>query len=681
MASQPTGLERQRSNVLARGWRNMRAAGWRQLVLTLALLATALVLARFSWYIPVLSQAEAALYDFRAFLTAPKVDQDQRLQLVVYDDQTLIAARKRSPLDRGLLAKALANIDAMGAKAIGIDMLFDQPQDEDEALIATLRAMKTPTFVGYTSIAGTQENIKYDQQVYLDSFMARLRGSKAQPASIRIDNADGVTRNWPGKAPGLPLELSRAMVKAGGGGEERAFADYRGAIRYRMPAQADDKSETPVFSSLNITLFADPALAPAMAEQVRGRYVLIGGDIVDTDRVTTTLTGSTGEAPPGIQVHAAMIAQMLDGKAPRGLPGWALAALALLVVLTAALTSLLEVSPLRLAPFLLVQLGLFGGLPFLLEAKGISSEWVPAVGWPLGWIVAFAAVGSAARASGSVQRKFAQSALGKYLPRDIAQQIIENPQLLSLHGEQTQLYILFSDLEGFTEMSSQIAPDMVASLLNDYLDSLSKVILDHGGVIDKYVGDAIVAFWGAPIARTDDGMKAAQAGYALFLAGEDFRRRRAAPDLPAIGKTRVGLHYGEAVVGNFGGEGRFQYTALGDAMNTASRLESANKLLDSGVMASREFAERSGLEHFWRRMGRVRLRGRAQPVDLFEPAPDFPAADRAELDRAAALADSDPAAAQELVAAIAARHPADKALRNLVVRMSKLTKEGFYVLG
>ncbi|WP_088308726.1 adenylate/guanylate cyclase domain-containing protein [Novosphingobium sp. B 225] len=677
MADRQSEQKRARANVLARGWRNMRAAGLRQLVLTVTMLMLALGLARYSWHIPVLNQAEAALYDFRAYLTAQKVDQDQRLQLVVYDDQTLIAARKRSPLDRGLLAKALANIDAMGAKAIGIDMLFDQPQDEDETLIATLRAMQTPTFVGYTSVEGTHENIVFDQQSNLDAFMARLRGSDARPASIRIDNANGVTRNWPSKAPGLPSELSRAMVAAGGGGEAAAFADYHGAIRYRLPAEAD----RPVFSSLKIDLFADPAVASALADQVRGRYVLIGGDIVDTDRVTTTLTGSTGEVPPGIQVHAAMIAQMLDGKVLRGLPDWALVGLALLVVLTAGLTSLLEVSPLRLAPFLLVQLALFGGLPFLLEYKGISSEWIPAVGWPLGWIVAFAAVGSAARASGSVQRKFAQSALGKYLPRDIAQQIIENPELLSLHGEQQRIYILFSDLEGFTEMSSQIAPDMVASLLNDYLDSLSKVILDHGGVIDKYVGDAIVAFWGAPIAREDDGTKAALAGHALFLAGEDFRRRRASPELPPIGKTRVGLHYGEAVVGNFGGEGRFQYTALGDAMNTASRLESANKLLDSGVMASREFAERSGLEQFWRQMGRVRLRGRAQPVDLYEPMPDFPAEDRAELDRAAAVTDSDPDEALRLASDAAGRHPEDKALQNLVLRLSKLTKEGYYVLG
>ena len=111
--------------------------------------------------------------------------------------------------------------------------------------------------------------------------------------------------------------------------------------------------------------------------------------------------------------------------------------------------------------------------------------------------------------------------------------------------------MLFSDLEGFTKMSHAIEPEMVAKLLNRYLDLLSQVVLDHGGVIDKFVGDAVVAFWGAPISRPDDGTRAAKAGYAIWQAGEAFRAEVAAmdPDLPRIGKTRVGLHFGEAVIG------------------------------------------------------------------------------------------------------------------------------------
>lgn len=410
--------------------------------------------------------------------------------------------------------------------------------------------------------------------------------------------------------------------------------------------------------------------------------MLIGGDIVDYDRVETTFTSINGEVPAGIAVHAEIIAQMLDNRLLAPIPPWALWMMALLVVLSAALTALLEWPARRLAPFLVALIAVFFGIPVLLQLRNVDTYGLPAVGWLVGWVIAFTAVTAAARASGAVQRNFAASALGKYIPRDIAKAIIDKPELLSLGGEKRAIFVLFSDLEGFTKMSHAIAPEMVAKLLNRYLDMLSQVVLDHGGVIDKFVGDAVVAFWGAPIARPDDGARAARAGFAIWQAGEAFRREVAAmdPNLPPIGKTRVGLHYGEAVIGNFGGATRIQYTALGDSMNTAARLEAANKALDSSVMASREFAEASGVD-WWRAMGRVQLRGRARPVDLYEPAPGFPPDDAARLVDASAIAAEDRVEALRLVEQVAARHPMDLALGNLARRMEQLDEGGTYVLG
>ena len=666
---------------LSRGWKGLREAGPRQLALTALLLVAALLIARFSWSTPVVAMAENALYDWRAILTAPHVEQDPRITIVVYDDQTLIAARKRSPLDRGLLARALRNLDGMGAKAIGLDMLFDQPQDEDDDLVATLRAMKTPVSVGYAEIAGNKDDIIYEQQQYLDSFLGRLKGSKAHAASVQLPNEDGATRGWPERSATLPPTLSRAMMTAAGDPAAKAFADYDGAQRYRLPAL----DNTPVYTSLRIDTFADPVLAAdpeiaaALSSQISGRYILIGGDIVDTDRVETTFSSITKESVPGIQIHASMLAQMMDGTVPQRLAGWQLWLLAILVVLAAGLTSLFEQRIWRALPFLAAQLLVFGGLPFLFQQQGMDSLGIPAFGWIIGWVLAFTAVGSAARAAGAEQRRFAQGALGKYLPRDIASQIIEQPELLALHGEKQEIFVLFSDLEGFTKMSHALEPEMVAILLNRYLEMLSNVVLDHGGVIDKFVGDAVVAFWGAPIARADDGLKAAQAGYAIWQAGETFRNT--VPEgLPPIGKTRVGLHFGDAVVGNFGGEGRIQYTALGDSMNTAARLESANKELHSNVMASREFAERSGLD-WWRPMGRVVLRGRAKPVDIFQPVPEFPAEDRAFLTKAIDLLGQEEETAIRMITELAARYPSDDALQNLLVRTRNLGKDKAYVLG
>lgn len=671
---------------ITRGWRNVREAGALQLAATVVVLIAALFIARFSWVLPdgkvptpLTGEAERALFDLRAYYAADLVGQDDRIVMVVYTDQTLIAARKRSPLDRGLLARTLRNLDGMGAKAIGIDILFDQPQDEDSELIAALRAMQTPVGVAYANVATNQDDVVYEQQQYLEDFQAQMADSKARAASIRLDNTFGATRVWPSLVEGLPPLLGRAMMADAGEANPR-FATYQGTLDYRRARFVDE----PLFASVQIDLFADPDpdVLPFLAEQIRGKYVLIGGDIVDYDRVATTFTSINGELPPGLAVHAEIIAQMLDNRYLVPIPPWTLWAMAVLVVVSAALTALLEWPGRRLAPFLVVLFAGFLGIPLLLQLSNVDTYGLPAAGWLLGWIIAFTAVNAAARAAGAVQRNFAASALGKYIPRDIAQAIIDRPELLSLGGEKRAIFVLFSDLEGFTKMSHAIAPEMVARLLNRYLDMLSQVVLDHGGVIDKFVGDAVVAFWGAPISRPDDGERAARAGYALWQAGEAFRAEVAAmdPDLPKIGKTRVGLHYGEAVIGNFGGATRIQYTALGDSMNTAARLEAANKALDSAVMASREFAEASGLD-WWRAMGRVQLRGRARPVDLFEPAPDFPEHDRASLAEASALAATDRAAARALVQTVAARHPDDTALGNLATRMAALDEGGTYVLG
>lgn len=672
---------------LRRGWRNVREAGGVQLLGTFIVLVAALFIARFSWVLPdgstptpLTSEAERAFYDLRAYYAADLVEQDARVVLVVYTDQTLINARKRSPLDRGMLARALRNLDAMGAKAIGIDILFDQPQDEDAELVDALRSMQTPVGVAYANLATNRDDIVYEQQQYLEAFQDQLEGSKSRRASIRLDNTFGATRVWPSIVEGLPPLLGRALL-ADAGESAPAFANYEGAIDYRRPKFVD----SPLFPSLQIDLFADPdpEVLPFLAEQIKGKYVLIGGDIVDYDRVETTFTSVNGEVPAGIAVHAEIISQMLDNRMLSPIPAWILWAMAVLVVLTAALTALLEWPARRLAPFMVVLFAGFIGTPLALQLRNVDTYGLPAFGWLIGWIMAFTAVTAAARAAGAVQRNFATGALGKYIPRDIAQAIIDKPELLSLGGEKREIFVLFSDLEGFTKMSHAIEPEMVAKLLNRYLDMLSQVVLDHGGVIDKFVGDAVVAFWGAPISRPDDGTRAARAGYALWQAGEAFRAEVAAmdPALPKIGKTRVGLHFGEAVIGNFGGATRIQYTALGDSMNTAARLESANKALESSVMASREFAQASQLT-WWREMGRVVLRGRATPVDLFEPVPDFPDADRAVLAEACARSVAgERAEAIRLAQEVADRHPDDSALRNLVKRMQDGDDGGTYVLG
>ena len=640
-----------------------------RLALTLGLLALAIFAARFSWDVILIGDAERGLYDLRQTYLAPKVDQDRRIVKVVYTDDTLIDTRKRSPLDRGLLAQALKNIDTMGAKAIGIDILIDQPQDEDAALLDALRGMRTPTFLAYANNQTNQDNIKQRQQQFLDNFIAQLTGSSTRAASIRVEtDIDNVVRSWPSLQPGLPAFLPRALAP-----QQEALQGYSGSIAFRLPRFED----RPVFASLPIDLLASPDLSSAFADQIEGKYVLIGGDIVDVDQFETPLRLQTAQSMIGLDVHAHMLAQLLDGKRPPAISAAGMWAVALLVVIAGGLTALI-MGGVKTILAIIVQMLFFGGLPYVLHLQGFDTQKLPAFGWIIAWGMAFAAIGMAAREVSSEQRRFAQSALGKYLPRDIAKEIMDQPDRLALHGEKREIFVVFTDLEGFTTMSHQIEPEMVATLLNGYLDKMCSVILKYGGTIDKFVGDATVSFWGAPISRPDDGERAARAAYELWQVGEEFRKS-IPPGGPQIGKTRVGLHFGDAVIGNFGGEGRIQYTALGDSMNTASRLESANKQTGTGMLASREAVERSGLD-WWRPLGTVRLRGRALPVEIFEPCPDAGSDENRALADILSLMDRDRDAALSSLDEFVQSKPDDTALQKLLHRTNNLQSGGFYAL-
>lgn len=652
---------------------------------TILFLVVAVLFARFSWQMPLIDAAERALYDARATLMAPHVGQDKRIVLITYNDETLFNTGIRSPLDRTLLANALGNIDRMGAKAIGIDIAFDSPRPDDELLKTQLRAMTTPTWLAYAEQQSNPNTIFFEQQKFLEAFIADVRTDKTKPTSVlfRTDD-DSVIRKWPDRPKNLPPLMSNAMAPV-----DPAFASFQGNIRFLVPARASVGQEEPVFANIPIDAFAVPMdddMRAGFAGLVRGRYVLIGGDIIDNDQFNTPLSRFidpiTGqhETMIGLEVHAHMLAQQLDGAWSRPLAPAALWALAVLVVLAGGLTSLIDLRARWVALAFLAQMAFFIAFPFWVHGRGVDTTTLPAFGWAIGWLFGYAAVGTAARTIGSRQRAFAQSALGKYLPADVAAQIMRDPDQLSLHGERRNIFCVFTDLEGFTKLSHAVTPETVARLLNEYLDRLSDIVLEHGGTIDKFVGDAVVAFWGAPLSRPDDGEKAAAAAFAMYRAGEQFRIDLAADDVPPIGMTRVGLHVGDAIVGNFGGEGRIQYTALGDSMNTAARLEAANKGLKTGVLVSAEAAARSGRDDLVP-MGRVTLRGRAQPVDVLTPRPDLSVEQRARIAAlVAAHAAGDKNAYVMAATATATEFGQDPAIMFLIERLNDTEKGESYVL-
>lgn len=652
----------------------LRKIGALRIVLTAVLLVVAVFLARFSWQIPLIIQAERAFYDLQIATMAPRRDQDDRIIQIVYNDETLAATGKRSPLDRAILAKAIKRIDSFKPKAIGIDILIDQAQPEDAEIVAAFQTVKTPTFIAYAPSEIAEDKILPWQQEFIENFQKSLAPGNVKLGNIILEpDDDNVLRTWPKVRPGVPERLFVAMLDK----KDGPFKNYEGAIQYVSPAFV----ERPVFGSIPIdtiaedALFESPEATELFRQQIAGKYVLIGGHIQDIDLFETALAG---KEIWGAEIFAHMLAQQLDGRVPSPVPNWVIWVSAIVAVVAAAITATLNVSAIIVALFIIVQIGTMIALPFYLQTIQIDTNSLPSVGWMLGWLLAFTVVGAAARAVGAEQRKFAQGALGKFLPPAIAAEILRNPDSLTLHGEKREIFVVFTDLEGFTKLSHAIEPEMVATLLNRYLDMLSNVVLQYGGTIDKFIGDAIVAFWGAPISRADDGERAAKCAWALYEAGEEFRKT-VPTGVPKIGVTRVGFHFGEAIVGNFGGEGRFQYTALGDSMNTAARLEAANKQTKSKVLASQEAVELAGVDWF-RPLGRIVLRGRSTPLEVFEPVPNMDSSQRQTFAKLARGAIQGDVSAITALNDESASHPEDFALANFVYRLAHQEKGGYFVL-
>ena len=214
----------------------------------------------------------------------------------------------------------------------------------------------------------------------------------------------------------------------------------------------------------------------------------------------------------------------------------------------------------------------------------------------------------------------AHASLSRYFSPNLATQLAGDPSGVDLGGKRREVASLFTDIEGFTSLVESLDPVMLAEILNDYLSKMTDVVFVHEGTVAKIIGDAIHVLFGAPADQPDHSVRAVACGLALDGVAEAFKARWRARDIP-MGTTRIGIHAGPAIVGNFGGGRFFDYTAYGDTINTASRLEAANKPLGTRVCVS-EIVMRSVPDFRGRPIGDLLLRGKNDTLRAFEPLPE-----------------------------------------------------------
>jgi adenylate cyclase len=215
------------------------------------------------------------------------------------------------------------------------------------------------------------------------------------------------------------------------------------------------------------------------------------------------------------------------------------------------------------------------------------------------------------------EKRQVREVFGRYVSPEIAKHVSERPEVLKLGGERRMLTVMFCDLRGFTSIAERIAPERLVELLNEYLGAMTDVVLAHDGTLDKYIGDAVMAFWGAPVAHDDDALKACRAAIEMTERCASLQARWQAHGDTTL-EIGIGLHTGDMVVGNMGSERRLAYTVVGDAVNLGSRLEGLTKRYGVAILASEQTLAQAGDEVVAREIDIVRVRGRTRPVRVFE---------------------------------------------------------------
>jgi adenylate cyclase len=338
---------------------------------------------------------------------------------------------------------------------------------------------------------------------------------------------------------------------------------------------------------------------------------------------------------PGVGMHITMLDNILQGDfiRPSSLLFDILLILAAIVMVT-ALTLFSNRIPLTVTGLLVILAGLVG-LGF--GAYQFANLWPPMASPIFGALLAFFAATLYNYSTEGSQRRFIKSAFSQYLSPLVIDQLVDNPGLLNLGGEKREISIFFSDVQGFTTISEKFKdhPPKLTELLTDYLSFMTDTILDSGGTIDKYEGDAIIAFWNAPLNFADHAARAIQAS---LLCQEKLAERQGFYEekFGARLLTRIGLNTGYAVVGNMGSSKRFDYTMLGDAVNLAARLEGLNKQFGTYLMctdetfiqarrdeqASHASANAAGSAFFGRKLAQVAVMGKKEAVTVWEPMPE-----------------------------------------------------------
>jgi len=234
----------------------------------------------------------------------------------------------------------------------------------------------------------------------------------------------------------------------------------------------------------------------------------------------------------------------------------------------------------------------------------------------LAWILSTAGLLSYRYFASEKGRREMKQVFSKYVSKDVLEEILKDPSKVRLGGETREVTVFFSDVKGFTTLSEKSSPEDLVQIMNEYFTLMTAEVLNRGGVLDKYIGDAIMAFWGAPIDDERQADHALSAALAMADKLKLFNSKLKKNNKPEIG-MRIGIYTGPALAGNIGSDLRLNYTVMGDTVNVASRLEGINKEYNTQIIIGETTKNKLTGKYNLKHLGSVQVKGRSEPLDIY----------------------------------------------------------------
>jgi adenylate cyclase len=560
----------------------------------------------------------------------------------------------------GEIGRVLTAVIAGGAKVVGFDLVFPISLEQSELPVGDEKLGARLQGIDHEFLRALQAAAR-DNKVVLGEVQHREQPIVPSPAQRLIVNGqrnirplnvfndpDDVVRRIPlsfavgdARTPSMAVELAaRALAQA------PQFGDTRMSLAgYQVPGLAPNTmslnfaggaGDVPTYS------FADLATCAAANNQEFFRRafndkIVLFGTLLDVEarKVTSKRFATAPESPrgarcvhpakpqesvlvsntiSGVYVHATAVSNLIRHDALIELNGVSTALVsALFAFLVAGAT--LSFAPAAAA---FVYAGATLGFTVIATAVFDHALVLPLVESSVAGLIAIIAATGYRVVVADKDKRFLRKSFALYLAPALIDKMVTANRQPVLGGETRAITSFFSDVAGFSTLSENRSPGEIVALMNEYLSAMTDIIEAHGGFVDKYVGDAIAAMFGAPLDDPTHATNAVRAALAcrgrlaeLERTGDTLKSRKLA--------HRIGLNTGAALVGNIGSRRRFNYTAMGDMVNLASRLEGANKYFGTSIMAAEATVAATGNAFMWRELDLIRVQGRVQPVRIFEP--------------------------------------------------------------